>query len=149
MTVVLSKRLARIFYVWNIRPQKMAVSARIGFLKMNKVTKKVVDVAVAYATEEVTSYLYQEFQKAGGVSGVVAKVGEAKDYALERGGNIVTAVKSGDKDAVLTEAKNVADDGVGAVIGATRFAGRGAKHIGTKHANMARAVKRYIQDFRS
>ena len=116
---------------------------------MNKVTKKVVDIAVAYATEEVTSYLYQEFQKAGGVSGVVGKAGAAKDYAVERGGNIVTAVKSGDKNAVITEAKNVADDGIGAVVGATRFAGRGVKHIGTKHANMGRAVKRYIQDFRS
>ncbi|TNE30714.1 MAG: hypothetical protein EP349_04915 [Alphaproteobacteria bacterium] len=116
---------------------------------MNKVTKKVVDFAVAYATEEVTSYLYQEFHKAGGASGVVAKVGEAKDYALERGGNIVTAVKSGDKNAMLNEAKTLGNDGIETAIGVTRFAGRGAKHIGTKHANMARAVKRYIQDFRS
>lgn len=116
---------------------------------MNKVTKKVVDVAVAYATEEVTSYLYQEFQKAGGVQGVVAKAGAAKDYALAHGGKIVTAVKSGDKDAVLTEAKTLGSDGVETALGVTRFATRGAKQIGTKHANMARAVKRYLQDFRS
>lgn len=116
---------------------------------MNKITKKVVNAAVAYATEELTGYLYQEFQKAGGVQGVVAKAGEAKDYALEHGGNIVTAVKSGDKNAVLGEAKTLGNDGVNAALGVTRFAGRGAKQIGTKHANMARAVKRYVQDFRS
>ena len=120
---------------------------------MSKIGKKVMDVAVAYATEEVTSYLYQEFQKAGGTQGVVAKAGAAKDYALEHGGKIVTAVKSGDKEAVLTEAKTLGSDGVETAvetaIGVTRFATRGAKQIGTKHANMARAAKRYVQDFRS
>lgn len=116
---------------------------------MNKVTKKVMDVAVAYATEEITSYLYQEFQKAGGAQGVVAKAGEMKDYALAHGGKIVTAVKSGDKDAVLTEAKTLGSDGVETALGVTRFATRGARQIGTKHANMARSVKRYLQDFRS
>ena len=116
---------------------------------MNKVTKHVMDVAVAYATEELTSYLYQEFQKAGGARGVVAKAGEAKDYALQHGEKIVTAVKSGDKNAVLGEAKTLGNDGVNAALGVTRFATRGAKQIGTKHANMARGVKRYLQDFRS
>lgn len=111
------------------------------------IKSKAKSLAVGYLATEAANYLAKEFENAGGVPALIGKAAELKDYSVERGSRIASAVREGDQEVLSDEVQEVATDGANAVVGAAKFVQRGGEEIYTKHANMVKTAHRKVKNY--